>query len=415
MKTLYLECNMGAAGDMLLGALLELHPQPDAFVEKLNALSIPGVRVLREVSCKCGIAGTHVSVQVSGEQEMSVDIPVGHVFPHGEVGHTHSHMEGAAAHEHQHEGMQDIAATIRELPVPSKAKADALAVYSLIAEAESKAHGRPVEAVHFHEVGAKDALVDIVGVCMLLDELAPQRVVVSPVHVGSGQVRCAHGVLPVPTPATAHILRGVPVYGGQIKGELCTPTGAALLKHFANEFGGMPAMAVEAIGYGMGNKEFPVANCVRAFLGEETRNDEAVVELVCNLDDMTGEDMGFALETLMAHGALDVCLVPVQMKKNRPGQMLICLCKQADEENMVRLLFAHTSTFGLRSSVRRRYTLERSTNCVETEYGPVCVKTGSGFGVTKHKAEYEDIARLANEQGVPVATIRNSLKGNENE
>lgn len=416
MRTLYIECNMGAAGDMLMAALLELHPDPDAFIDKMNGLGIPGVAVSREQSVKCGITGTHVTVRVNGKEEESRDFPAGHAHAHShEEEHEHHHRDEHPhihehGEEHHHTGMAEIREILGALRVSDKVKSDALAVYELIAQAESKAHGKPVDAVHFHEVGMMDAVADIVGVCLLMEELAPGRIAVSPVHVGSGQVRCAHGILPVPAPATAHILRGVPAYGGQIKGELCTPTGAALLKHFADEFGDMPMMAAERIGYGMGKKDFPIANCVRAFLGESRRQDAGIVEIACNLDDMTGEELGFALEVLLENGALDVYTAPIHMKKNRPGQMLVCLCRPRDEEKMAALMLKHTTTLGVRSSNWSRHTLDRAAATVETQYGPVRIKTGKGFGVSKSKAEYEDLRNLAKKSGLSLLELKNKLK-----
>lgn len=319
MKTLYIECNMGAAGDMLMAALLELSPKPEAFIEKMNTLGIPDVKISSHPAVKCGITGTGITVTVCGAEEVSADVPVGQMPNHGqhdhdfdnviithaadcaygsehkhdydhEHGHDHRHSHSAhesALHEakhgdldhdhdydkdinlaHHHSHLSDITEIIGTLEISEKAKADALAVYGLIAEAESAVHGVPVTQIHFHEVGTMDAVADIVGVCLLMEELGVQKIVASPVHVGSGQVRCAHGILPVPAPATAHILRGVPCYGGNIVGELCTPTGAALLKHFVSAFDAMPVMTSEKIGYGMGKKDFSSANCVRVFLGE---------------------------------------------------------------------------------------------------------------------------------------------------
>lgn len=285
MKTLYLDCSMGAAGDMLTAALLELLSEPEAFIEELNELGIPGVRYSREPAVKCGITGTHVRVAVNGGEEQSLDLHEhththehphdhahqeehDHQHEHHEHTHEHSHDQ-SHSHEHHHSGMHDIEHIVTgHLALPQKVKDDVMAVYGLIAQAESKAHGRPVSEIHFHEVGTMDAIADVTAVCLLMDRIAPDKVMASPVHVGSGQVRCAHGILPVPAPATAHILMGVPCYGGSIQGELCTPTGAALLKHFVSKFGPMPLMTVNAIGYGMGKKDFPAANCVRAMLGE---------------------------------------------------------------------------------------------------------------------------------------------------
>ncbi len=437
MKTLYIECNMGAAGDMLLAALLELLPDPDSFIAELNHLGIPGVHIEKTPAVKCGITGTHVSVWVKGEEEESIDVPHhgheahqhhhDHSDDHGEHRHDHGHTHEVHDHHHRHEhshvhqhggghhhsGMSEIGHIISHLPVSDQVKADALAVYGLIAEAESRAHGKPVSQVHFHEVGAMDAVTDIVGISLLMERIAPDRVVVSPIHVGSGQVKCAHGILPVPAPATAHILQGVPSYSGNVRGELCTPTGAAVLKHFADSFGPMPVMAVEKIGYGMGKKEFEVANCVRLFLGEEQVSCEGpngeIAELSCNLDDMTGEAIGFASEMLFAHGALDVFTVPITMKKSRPGQMLVCLCQTADADSMARLILQHTTTFGLRKTIHQRYMLDRSFATVETTYGPVQVKTGTGYGVTKSKPEYEDVAKVAKEAGVPLAAVHEAV------
>lgn len=259
MKTLYLDCGMGAAGDMLTAALVELLPDPSAFIAELNGLGLPGVEIVQEKAEKCGIAGTHISVKIHGEEE-------GGHHHHHEHGHEHSHSHGHA--HHHHSGMHDIEHIVSGLPVSEKVKADILAVYGQIAQAESKAHGVPVQEIHFHEVGTLDAVADITAVCMLMEKLNVDQVVASPVHVGSGHVHCAHGILPVPAPATATILQGVPIYGGGVKGELCTPTGAALLKHFVSMFGNMPVMTVSAIGYGMGKKDFAAANCLRAMLGE---------------------------------------------------------------------------------------------------------------------------------------------------
>lgn len=257
MKTLYLDCGMGAAGDMLTAALVELLPDPDAFIEEINSLGIPHVEVTREKMVKAGIQGTSINVKIHGVEEE------GHHHSHG---HTHDHPH---SYSHPHNSMYDIEHIMGEhLCFSEKLKEDIMAVYGLIAEAESHVHGVPVTQIHFHEVGQLDAVTDIISVCMLMNRLNPDEVVVSPVHVGFGHIHCAHGILPVPAPATAYILKGVPIYTGSIEGELCTPTGAALLKHFATRFGNMPVMKTQEIGYGMGKRDFGMANCVRAFWGE---------------------------------------------------------------------------------------------------------------------------------------------------
>lgn len=414
MKTLYLDCGMGAAGDMLTAALVELLPDPGKFIDEMNALGIPGVQAVREPAVKCGITGTRISVKVEGmeEDEYLQAHPHHHehehTLDHHEHGHEHEHEYHM--HHHHHSGMGDIKRVVSGLDLPEKVERDVLAVYGLIAEAESHAHGVPVTEIHFHEVGAMDAIADITAVCLLMDRLAPERVVASPIHVGSGQVVCAHGILPVPAPATAHILRDVPVYGGQIQGELCTPTGAALLKHFVTEFGPMPVMRTSAIGYGMGKKDFPAANCVRAMLGETEGQSDMVCELACNLDDMTGEAVGFAMERLLEVGALDVYTVPVGMKKGRPGIMLCVLGREQDRQVLVKELFRHTTTLGVRETVSRRYVLERDTRELETSWGPVRRKDSHGYGVTRRKYEYEDVARIAREQGISLDEAREHLR-----
>lgn len=442
MKTLYLECGMGAAGDMLTAALLELMPDPDAVVAELNGLGIPGVEFSKEAMSKCGIGGTHMTVKVHGEEESEEmfhhhhedhdhgceahDHHHDHEHSHEEHDHHHDHDHSCEAHDHHHEhthehshdghhhhhhsSLHDIKHIVCDhLNLPEQVKQDVMAVYGLIAEAESHAHGVPVTEIHFHEVGTMDAIADITAVCLLMHHIAPDQVIVSPVHVGSGHVHCAHGILPVPAPATAYILNGVPMYGGAVKGELCTPTGAALLKHFATRFGDMPVMRTEAIGYGMGKKDFEQANCIRAMLGEMEDAGDSVLQLECNVDDMTAEELGFAMETILAAGALEVYTVPVGMKKSRPGTLLSVLCHEDQKEKLVRVIFQNTTTIGVREHSCSRYTLKRSFETVQTPYGEVQKKISSGYGVTREKYEYEDLARIAREQGISLAEVRKSI------
>lgn len=448
MKTLYLECGMGAAGDMLTAALLELMPDPDAVVAELNGLGIPGVQFSKEAMSKCGIGGTHMTVRVHGEEESEEmfhhhhehhDHPHEHEHSHEsachehhdhlhehedhehthehhhehahEHTHEHTHEHGDAGHtHHHHSSLHDIEHIVcGHLNIPEQVKQDVMAVYGLIAEAESHAHGVPVTEIHFHEVGTMDAVADITAVCLLMNKIAPDLVIVSPVHVGSGHVHCAHGILPVPAPATAYILNGVPMYGGAVKGELCTPTGAALLKHFATRFGDMPVMRTEAIGYGMGKKDFEQANCIRAMLGETEDAGDSVLQLECNVDDMTAEELGFAMEAILAVGALEVYTVAAGMKKSRPGTLLSVLCHEAEKEKLVRVIFQNTTTIGVREHACSRYTLKRSFETVQTPYGEVQKKISSGYGVTREKYEYEDLARIAREQGMSLEEVRKSI------
>lgn len=386
MRTLYIDCGMGAAGDMLAAALLELLPDQDKFLQKLNSLGIPGVKVTAERSVKCGITGTHFRVTIHSEEEQE-------------------QMHGS----HHHGSMGDIRSIVGSLPIPTMAKLDIMAVYSEIAEAESHVHGVPVDQIHFHEIGTMDAIADITAVCLLIRELNIGKVIASPVHVGSGCVRCAHGILPVPAPATAHILREIPIYGGSIQSELCTPTGAALLKHFVDDFGEMPAMKVQGIGYGMGKKNFERANCIRVMLGETAEKPDSIVELSCNVDDMTGEMIGFALERFLKKGALDAFTIPIGMKKSRPGILLTVLCREEDKDKFLHLIFKHTTTLGVREKYCNRYTLERRTETVDTSYGQVRRKVSSGYGVRRSKYEYDDLAKAAKASNLSILEILHDM------
>ena len=488
MKTLYIECTMGAAGDMLTAALLELLPDKEAALAKLNAMGIPGVVFEAEPSAKCGITGTHMRVLIHGEEEESV--PCGHTHAqedHHEHNHAHEHHhEHEHVHEHHHEhdhhvhthahayvqedahchdsdahdhahhhehdahhqahhGMAEIRSLIAELAVSETVKEKALAVYQRIAEAESKVHGAEVDQIHFHEVGSMDAVADVTAVCLLMELLAPEQVIVSPIHVGSGTVLCAHGRLPVPAPATALILEGMPIYGGSVQGELCTPTGAALLKTFADSFGPMPPMTVAKTGYGMGTKDFEQANCLRAMLGAsfpmngtgskmqtgqdaegentgsrgaagkdtETENpaghEGRITEISCNLDDMTGEDIAFAAERILQAGALDVFTESIYMKKGRPAVKLTVLARPEDEERLAGEIFRHTSTIGVRIHTDRRYELARRSEQRKTPLGTIEVKISEGFGVRKEKIEFASLKEIAETSGKRLAEVRAAL------
>lgn len=434
MRIIYLDCRMGAAGDMLMAALLELLPEGEreSFIDGLNALGIPGVYAEMKRSAKCGIMGTHVTVTVNGEDEEDLNHEHEHAHEHEhhhEHDHDHEHIhdhehEHAHGHEHHHEhehshelghghhhhaSLGDITAIIKGLDIPDAVKERAVRVYTEIAEAESRVHGREVGEVHFHEVGAMDAVADIVGVCWLIERIAPERVVASPLRTGYGEVKCAHGVLPVPAPATALLLRGMPVFAGDIPGEMTTPTGAALVRAIADSYGEMPEMLIGETGYGMGTRDFPTANCVRAILGEAKGESCPVAEIFCTLDDVTAEDLGYAREVLLAAGAKDVFTVSVDMKKGRPGTLLCCLCDYSRREEFATLILRHTPTLGVRIYSPERMKLSRSVETVETEFGPVRIKHGSGYGIEKTKPEYDDIAAIARETGLTLAEVRRKV------
>ena len=391
MKTLYLECNMGAAGDMLMAALYELLPDKPAFLAAMNRL-LPGVTVSARAAVTCGVTGTHMDVTVDGQAESSLDVAPGAAAPSSHPPCCHGRT------------LSSMDALLDALPLPAPVLEDVRAVYRRIAQAESQVHGVAVEQVHFHEVGALDAVADIAGVCLAMHLLSPDRVVVSPVHVGSGQVRCAHGVLPVPAPATALLLTGIPCYGGEIRGELCTPTGAALLAHFGQAFGPMPVMAPQAVGCGVGAKAFPAANCVRAFWGtaDAPPDREEITELCCHIDDMTAEALAFAAEQLGQAGALDVSAAPITMKKGRAAVALTVLCRPGDEERLAQAVLRETSTLGVRARRCRRYTLPAAVRTVDTAYGPIRIKYTSPL---RGKPEYEDVAAAARRSGLPFQRV----------
>lgn len=372
---LYLDLSMGAAGDMLTAALSELLPDGKSFFEKINSLGLPGVKSAPQSVSKCGVAATYVSVTVDGHEE----------------GEEHCHH-----HEHRHSSPGDIKELILSLDLPEKVRNDASNVYGIIAEAESKVHGYPVNEVHFHEVGALDAVCDVVSVCLAVDILKPDKIVASPVCTGGGTVKAAHGILSVPAPATAEILRGVPVYQGDIKKELCTPTGAALIRYFVSDFCGMPLMTLDKTGSGAGRRELERANILRAFYGHgENIASEVVTELSFNVDDMTGEEIGYCTEELFKAGAREVYTTPVGMKKSRPGTLVTVLCDSADKDRFVGLIFRLSTTIGVRENAFRRYTLDRRTEEIETPLGRVRRKISEGFGVRKEKLEYDDVAEIA--------------------
>ena len=483
MKLLYLDCGMGAAGDMLGAALAELLPDDarDAFTSDLNAAGIPGVHVSLDPSVKCGITGTHLTVTVNGTEEKEGGHSHSHEHSHHDHQHDHAHDHSHSHdhhhdhshehshshdhhHDHSHRSLHDIHHIIDDLKLPEAVRTDILAVYRLIAEAESKAHDKPVSEIHFHEVGTMDAIADIASVCLLLHKLAPDQIIASPIHVGSGQVKCAHGILPVPAPATAYILKDIPIYSGSIQGELCTPTGAALLKHFVTRFDQMPLMTPASTGYGMGTKDLPAANCVRAILGEsfaenqpeqpacipaapastatpasatapaseEAAITETICELSCNVDDMTGEDIAFAIETFLQNGALDAFTIPCTMKKGRPGVLVTVLCKDPDQKQMTKLILQHTTTLGVRSAIKKRWVLSRTesetvipddmlanvtapnmpagskTQELKTTGNDCTIrsKTSTGFGITRNKYEHDDLEKIARTYGLTLAQVR---------
>jgi len=410
---------MGASGNMLMAALYELLPDKTAFHKAMERLGLPGMTIEYTVSSKCGITGTHISVKIDGIKEDSDDVKY-HKRDHDHH-HNHNHHHDHDHHhdcDHYHKGRRysynEILDLIRDLDLPDKVKEDAVGVYRILGEAEAKVHGISLDEIHFHEIGSIDAVADVVGCSLLMDMLGVTGVTASPVHVGFGMIRCEHGILPVPAPATSEILSGIPIYSGNIEGELCTPTGAALLKHFAASFGSMPQMIVNKTGYGMGTKDFEAANCLRVFLYDETApvnnmsntdNKDIVYEISCNLDDMTSEAIGAAFEILLQNGALDVFTSPIMMKKSRPAVTLSCLCNEESCNSLMELMLKHTTTLGVRVTKCHRIIMERTIENVQTEYGDIRVKRAERFGISKYKPEYDDVLTAANKHAVPFQVV----------
>lgn len=399
MKTLYLECNMGASGDMLMSALYELCERKEEFLDFMNGL-YPDVTVTDETRERCGIKGTHINILIDGREEHEY-MEEHHHDHHGHDEH-HDH-----AHSHSHTSLQDVWDKIDSFSIPAEVKDSAKEIYRTIAAAEAAVHGSDMEHIHFHEVGEKDAVCDVLGVCWLIYALAPDRICASPVCTGYGEVRCAHGILPVPAPATEMLLREIPSYAGTVEGELCTPTGAALIGYFSEEYGSRPMMTKKQCGYGMGTKEFEKANCLRAFLGDGIQGEnDMVAELSCNIDDMTGEEIGFAAERLRENGALDVFTVPVQMKKNRPGIIITVICNIEDADRMAEDMLRYTSTLGVRRKDCNRYILNRSFEEYELPDGRIRKKCAEGYGIQKSKFEFDDLAAYAKAHGMTIEDIR---------
>ncbi len=381
MKLLYLDCFAGISGDMLLGALVDLGVPEDALRAELAKLKLPGYTISTRRVAKQHISATKFDC-----------------------------IEQAAIRQHHHRGYTEIAGMIAGSGLPENVKRRALSVFRRLGEAEAKIHGVPLEQIHFHEVGAVDSIVDIVGACIALDKLGVDELRASPPRLGSGFVETAHGKFPVPAPATLELLRGAPTQPSDEPVELVTPTGAALLAEFCARYGPMPAMTIEKIGYGAGARDLEkMPNVLRAVLGEATGGEVDVVSVIeTNIDDMNPQLFGDVMERLLAAGALDVFLTPVQMKKNRPATLLTVLCERHDVDRMAELLLSHTTSFGVRVHEAQRRKLARKIVKVPTRYGEIDCKIGwLGDRIVSRSPEYESCRQAAAKAGVAVRQVYN--------
>lgn len=372
MKTLYLDCFSGISGDMVLGAFLDLGIEESYLKKELEKLHLDHYEIRAEKTVKKGISGTYCHISVEEE-------------------HVHRHFS-------------DIRQLIRESDLDESVKETAIAIFRRVAEAEGTVHGVAADQVHFHEVGALDSILDIVGAAVCFHKLAPEKVLVSSVNTGSGWVNCAHGRIPVPAPAVVEILAktDIPMYSRYIEEEAATPTGAAIAAQLAEYVPQMPEMKVKKAAYGFGTKDFPVLNGLRMIYGETAQKEKAaggftdeICVLESNIDDMTGESAGYVMERLFDAGAKDVFYTPVYMKKNRPAILLTVLAAPEDEENLVKIILGETTTIGVRRRRADRICMERRIRTVETPYGPVCVKECDWGDIRKKSLEYEDVARIA--------------------
>ncbi len=431
MRIAYLDCFSGISGDMFLGALVAAGVSPRLLVETVAALDV-GARLEISRVVRGGIAATKVDVYSHGEKDLPREVfweQHGHGHSHGH-GQGHGHPEpvwgrvsdpartgqiSVRTHsEHEHgRGLKEIREMIEKASISGTAKATAIRIFEALGAAEAEIHNTSIESVHFHEVGAVDAMVDIVGAAVGSEALGVDEWICSPLNVGGGTVKCAHGTLPVPAPATVTLLRDAPVYSSGPQVELVTPTGAAIVKTLAARFGSFPAMKIEKAGYGAGTRDFHEhPNVLRLTIGEAVEtagahaSHETITVLEANLDDLSPQVLAYAAEKLLADGALDVFSVPVQMKKGRPGTLLTILCKTEDAERLTKLIFAETTTLGVRRREEQRQTLARRWETVKTSWGDVRIKIASMNGsVSNYAPEYEDCRALAEANRVPLKMV----------
>ena len=383
MKTLYFDCFAGASGDMILGALVGAGVDPRALVDQLKLLKVGGWEIDFERVDRSGISATYAKVKT--------------------------------AHEHAHRHLSDILKIIDESGLNQKVKDRAALIFSKLAEAEAQVHNLPVAQIHFHEVGALDAILDVCGAAIGFDLLGIEEFISSPLRVGFGMTDMAHGRFPIPPPAVAELLKGKPIYAGEIEGEFVTPTGAAIISTVCDRFESLPAMQISATGYGAGTRDpkgFP--NALRVLIGESERTgaarDEKLLMIETNIDDMSPQLFGHVMDRAFELGALDCYFTPVQMKKNRPGMLLSILCRPSEREKFLQMLFAETTTIGARSYEVDRRALPRETVRVQTKFGAIDVKVVHSNGDVKAMPEFEQCRAVAQTAGVALREVQDAAR-----
>jgi uncharacterized protein (TIGR00299 family) protein len=403
-RTAYFDCFSGASGDMVLGAVLDLGLPIEELRSALGSLALEVGSISADRVLRSGVSAT--KFRLAGPS--SVDHEAHHDQSHHDH-HHHGHLRHEQ-HHHDHHSLKEIAAAIERSALSRDGKDRAIQLFRRLADAEAAVHDVPVEQIHLHEVGALDSIVDIAGAVFALDWLGASNIVSSPVNVGSGVVQCAHGTFPVPAPATARLLEGVPVYAGAVQTELTTPTGALLITSYAKSFGPLPMMRIDRIGYGAGDKDFKGhPNVFRLVVGEGDTSAlaEAIVTVECEIDDMNPQLFGPLMERLYAAGALDVFYSAVQMKKNRPGTLVTVIAHPDRRHDIAGVLFAETTTIGVRYREMVRECLEREWETLETSVGKIRFKVARRGGKVLNAApEFDDCVRAAVERGLPVKAVQ---------
>ena len=410
MKILYYDCFAGISGDMHLGAMIDAGVDPEHLLNELKKLPLDGYKVKITRDQRKSIEGTRVDIIVEGghvhHHHHNDDHHHGHDHDHN---HHHHHHHEEHPHHHEHRNLADIKKIISESGLPEETKTRAMKMFLLIAEAEAKIHGVSVDEIHFHEVGAVDSIVDITGAAICLEYLKPDRILSSTIELGSGMVKCAHGLMPVPAPATAEILKNIPVKIGSTPHEATTPTGAAILAANVDEFTDQMNFKPEKTAYGIGQRDTELPNILRVYLGEIDEKPLSTGNctlIECNIDDMNPEFYGDVMDNLFEAGALDVFITPTIMKKNRPAVILSVLCHQNDQVKMSDILLKQTTTLGVRYQTVSRLMLDRDTETVSTSLGKAAIKQAWYQGkLLKWKPEYEDCKLLAEKHNLSVREV----------